>query len=127
MWNDIYNTPEDGYRAYREVWLRVCAQISQIGKPVVLCGCCTPEQFELCKGKELFSELHFCAVVSNETVFENRMRNGRHVTDENWIQTSLQFNRWLSENAEKTKPPIRLLDTTYLTPEAAADQLDRWF
>ena len=126
LWNGIYNTPEDGYRAYRELWLRVCAQISQIGKPVVLCGCCTPEQFETAQGRELFSVLHYLAVVSDDAVFEERMRNGRHVTDEKWIQSSLQFNRWLRDNAARTNPPLQLLDTTHLSPEEAACQLDCW-
>jgi broad-specificity NMP kinase len=60
LWHDIYYTPKDNYRKYRELWLRVCANISQIGKPVVLCGCVTPEQFDVCMEKELFKEIYIC-------------------------------------------------------------------
>lgn len=51
LWHDVYNTPEDDYRSYRELWLNVCANISQIGKPVVLCGCSVPKQFEVCNAR----------------------------------------------------------------------------
>lgn len=46
LWEDRWNTPEDNYAAYRSLWMRVCANVSQGGRPVVLCGCCIPEQFE---------------------------------------------------------------------------------
>ena len=45
LWNKIYNTPNDNYCEYRRLWMKVCSNISQIGKPVVLCGCAVPEQF----------------------------------------------------------------------------------
>lgn len=48
LWNVVYNTPDDGYRVYHELWLRVYANISQIGKLVFLCGCAIPQQFEVC-------------------------------------------------------------------------------
>jgi len=47
LWSNVYNTPEDNYRTYRELWMRLCSNISQIGLPVVLCGCAIPEQFEV--------------------------------------------------------------------------------
>ena len=28
LWDEIYNTPEDGYRRYRETWMTLCAAIS---------------------------------------------------------------------------------------------------
>ena len=29
IWNEIYNTPQDDYRAYRQVQMRLCANIAQ--------------------------------------------------------------------------------------------------
>jgi hypothetical protein len=55
LWPKIYNTPEDNYRSYRELWMRICGNISQIGMPVVLCGCATPEQFEVCDARKYFT------------------------------------------------------------------------
>lgn len=126
LWQECYNTPEDNYQQYRELWLRLCANISQIGKPVVLCGCAMPEHFEKCAGRELFSRIHYLAVVCSEENLEKRLRSGRGVNDEGWIQGSLDFNAWLKENATKTEPNMQLLDTTGLTPEEAAAKADKW-
>jgi hypothetical protein len=126
LWNDIYNTPDDDYRNYRELWLRLCSNISQIGMPVVLCGCAVPKQFEMCNGRRSFSSIYYLAVVSDDDVLEERMRRGRGVTAESWIKSSLDFNRWLKEHANETIPKIKLLDNTKLSPEEGAKVAEAW-
>lgn len=126
IWNKIYDTPEDNYRQYRSIWMRMSANIAQIGKPVVLCGCATPEQFENLPERELFTKIHYIAVVSDSDIFEKRMREGRKVTDDGWIKSSLHFNDWLKKNAEKTTPTISLVDNSHLTPEETAERIDEW-
>ncbi|MDE5897524.1 MAG: AAA family ATPase [Clostridia bacterium] len=125
LWNRIYDTPDDNYCAYRRMWMRVAAAISQIGKPVVLCGSAVPEQFENQPERELFSEIRYFAVVCNDSVLETRLRKGRGVTEEGRIENSVTFNRWLKENATKTKPEISLIDNSALSPERTAEVLDR--
>ena len=126
LWNNIYNTPEDDYAEYRKLWLRICANISQVGMPVVLCGCATPEQFEIHGEIRAFSEIYYIAVVCDEETLVSRMKYGRKIQDENWINSSLDFNNWLRNNAECAKPEIYLLDTTGMTAEQAADIADKW-
>ena len=126
LWQDVYNTPEDDYREYRKLWMRVCANISQIGIPVVLCGCTLPEQFEYQTERVLFTDVHYLAVVCDDGALEKRMRGGRGVTDESWIKSSADFNRWLKANADKTVPEITLLDTTNKTPSEAAAAVHTW-
>ena len=126
LWHDKYNKPEENYREYREVWLKMCGHVAQAGLPVVLCGCAVPEQFEACGNRELVSAIHYLAVVSEEDVLEARMRGGRQITDENWIQGSKQFNQWLKDNAAKTEPPITLLDYSACTAAEAASAADEW-
>ncbi|WP_438449031.1 hypothetical protein [Gorillibacterium sp. sgz5001074] len=124
LWSDQYNTPEDNYRAYRELWMRVCSNISQIGMPVVLCGCATPEQFEMCEGRTYFSEIIYIAIVAEERELLSRMKLGRGVIDEKWIESSVQFNEWLKDNATKTTPTIQLVDNTHMSPDETAKQID---
>ena len=122
LWHDVYNTPEDNYRKYRELWLRLCANISQIGKPVILCGCVTPEQFNVCKEKELFTEIHYIAIICDSEMLESRMRNGRKINDENWIKSSVGFNQWIMNNAIKQN--LHIIDTTNLSQEKVAKEID---
>lgn len=126
LWNDIYNTPEDNYCAYRRLWMRICSFISQIGKPVVLCGCAVPKEFEDHPERKMFSDIYYLAVVCDDTALEDRMRRGRRVDDENWIKSSLDFNNWLKRNADNTSPRITLLDTTGLSPTEAAKTAHNW-
>jgi len=126
LWNDIYNKPEENYKEYRALWLQMCSQISQIGLPVVLCGCVTPEQFEHCQNREEIAEIYYLAVVSDDAVLESRMRKGRMITDDNWIQSSKQFNQWLKDNAAQTTPPMTLLDYSTISLADAAQYADDW-
>jgi broad-specificity NMP kinase len=124
LWHDMYNTPKDNYRKYRELWLRVCANISQIGKPVVLCGCVTPEQFNVCIERDLFAEIYYLAIVCDDDILENRMKDGRKINDENWIKSSIEFNRWIKDNGKDQN--MYLLNTTELLPEQVAKETDKW-
>lgn len=126
LWSEQYNTPEDNYRTYRTLWMNLCANISQIGLPCVLCGCCTPVQFETLPQRDLFTSIHYLAIVCDDETMLQRMRQGRGVTDEGWIQSSLHFNRWLRENADHTRPPVQLLDASVLSPQQTAEAVDAW-
>ncbi|MDT8715124.1 hypothetical protein IAI10_00320 [Clostridium sp. 19966] len=124
LWSDVYDTPEDNYRVYRELWMRICSSISQIGMPVVLCGCATPEQFEVLDTRKYFTEIIYIAVVAEEKELINRMKCGRGITDENWIKSSVHFNEWLKNNSSKTTPNIILVDNTHMSPEETAKKID---
>ena len=112
LWDDRFNTPETNYKAYRQLWLRLCAAISQAGKPVVLCGCVTPEQFEYLPERDFFTTIHYIAIVADQAILEQRMRVGRQVTDEGWIASSIHFNQWIKDHAHTTTPPMTLLEAT---------------
>ncbi len=126
LWHDVYNTPDDDYRRYRELWMRVCKNISQIGLPIVLCGCAIPKQFEQCRERGSFTNVHYLAVVCDDDVLVDRLRSRRGIADANWIRASVEFNAWLKRHADETEPPIRLLDNSKLSPEAAAKIADEW-
>ena len=124
LWHDVYNEPDENYRKYRELWLRVCANISQIGKPIILCGCAVPEQFDVCEEKELFTKIYYLAIVCDDVILENRMKEGRKITDINWIKSSIDFNKWIKENSEKQN--MYIVDGSELSPEQTAEIIDKW-
>lgn len=126
LWNEIYNTPEDNYRTYRSIWLNICANVSQIGMPCVLCGCNVPEANENLPERQYFTNIYYLAVVCDDETMMERITIGRGVTDENWIESSMNFNRWLKENASKTTPNIDLLDTSKFNPTEVAQKIDQW-
>lgn len=129
LWRAEFNQPETNYRDYRETWLRVCKNISQAGKPVVLCGVGEPSQFEQCIERRYFSELHYLALICNEQVFASRLRNrptrSGPLKDEE-IAEQVVFNRWLQNNAQNTEPRMSLLDTSEITVEETVEKVEQW-
>lgn len=127
LWSDIYNTPDDDHLEYNRLWLRVYASISQAGKPVVLCGCRVPKQLENLPERELFTDIYYLAVVCDDAVLAERMRKGRGVSDENWLRSSLDFNKWLKQQSnDSASSPVTLLDTSAISPAQAAGIADNW-
>jgi adenylate kinase family enzyme len=129
LWRAEYNQPETNYREYRETWLRICKNISQAGRPVVLCGVAVPNQFEQCIERRYFSELHYLALICDAQILDSRMRNRptrRDTADEECIKEQIVFNRWLLKNAQNTKPPMTLLDTSEMTVDETVTRVERW-
>ena len=127
LWNDVYNGDlDDGYCAYREVWMTMCANISQIGKSCVLCGCGEPRHFEVCDARKYFSDVHYLAVVCRNDILAHRMRDLRGITDENWISSSQVYNQWCWDEGAKTTPPMTLVDNSNITLEETAMQIEKW-
>ncbi len=129
LWRSEFDQPDTDYRNYRETWLRVCKNISQAGKPVVLCGASLPEQFEQCIERRYFSEIHYLALICSDEALESRLRSRpawRNSSDEEYIKTHVAFNRWLKENARHTEPPISLLDTSEITVDESVERVEDW-
>jgi hypothetical protein len=129
LWRDEFNRPATDYRDYREMWLRVAKNISQAGKPVVLCGAAGPEQFERCVERRYFSDVHYLALVCDDERLAARLRSRplwRGSSANEYIEEHLKFNRWLKDNAADTQPPIRLLDTTEVTVQESSKSVKEW-
>jgi gluconate kinase len=129
LWRAEYDQPETQYREYRETWLRVCKNISQAGKPVVLCGVGLPAQFEQCVERRYFSELHYLALICDDQIFASRLRNRptRHgPRKDEYVEGQVAFNRWLRNNAQSTEPPMTLLDTSGITVDETVEKVEQW-
>jgi adenylate kinase len=125
LYTDEFKQPE----RYRELWLRVCKNISQAGMPVILCGSCIPSQFESRVERRYFSEIHYLAMVCDDEAIALRLRSRpawRRTSDDEYIARHVEFNRWLKENASSTEPPMTLLDTTEITVDESVARLLHW-
>ena len=128
LWRDEFNQPETNYRTYREMWLRVCKNISQAGKPVILCGAGIPAQFEECVERRYFSDLHYLALVCEDEVLASRLRSRpawRGVSAD-YIDRHVEFNRWLKANAQNTLPPMSTLDTSEISVSETVERVKQW-
>lgn len=129
LWGPEFDTPADQYRRYRDLWLRLAKNISQAGRPVVLCGSAVPEQFESSPERRYFTVVHYLALVCEDAMLARRLRerpSWRQSAAPEFVEKMLAFNRWLKDNRGKTTPPLTLLDTTDLTVAEAVERAAEW-
>jgi hypothetical protein len=131
LWRSEFAKEDDNYRAFFETWLRLCANISQSGRPVVLfnAGMGVPENVEPCVERRYFSTVHYLALVCDEETLADRLRQRpqwRGSGEQAYIEEHVQFNRWFKENAHTTTPRIDLLDTTNVSVGKTAEQVAAW-
>jgi predicted ABC-type ATPase len=122
-------TAENGYQDYRDMWLRVAKNIGQAGRPVVLCGTALPEQFEACPERRYFSTLYYLAMVCDDALLEERLKlrpQWRGSGSSDFVERTVQFNRWLKEHASTTNPPMTLYDSGTQSIQETTRDIAQW-
>lgn len=129
LWNDAFNNPEEDYKTYRNLWLRVAKNINQNDRPVVLIGSSTPGQFEKCNESRYFSKIHYLALVCEENELIRRLTarpSWRKSSSNDVLQNMTRFNKWLLENAAVSVPPMSIVDTSHITVDETVRACEAW-
>jgi hypothetical protein len=129
IWRAEFNTPATHYREFFETWLRVCKNIAQSGRPVVLfgAGCGVPDNLETRVERRYFSRIHYLALTCSEEVLRQRLGQRpawRGANDTGFMDAQFRFNKWFKDY--NGQPPINLLDTTNQPPDEVAHQVAAW-
>ncbi|HET8669692.1 MAG TPA: AAA family ATPase [Candidatus Saccharimonadales bacterium] len=129
LWRPEFNTPETNYRDYFELWLRICKNIAQSGRPVVLfgTGVGVPENLEDLIERRYFSKIHYLALVCSDDVLAERLQQRpawRGTQESAYIQAQIRFNRWFQEY--DGQPITTLIETTTAPLEETASQVESW-
>ena len=127
LWAPAFDTPEDNYASFRDVWLRLAKNVGQSGRPVVLGGTATPGDFERRQECRYFSGLHYLALVCDDAQLERRLRERpgwRRSSQPEFVARMLALNAWLKANGDV--PSMALLDTTTLTIAETVGRVADW-
>ena len=129
LWRSEFNSPETNYREYFELWLRLCKNISQSGRPVVLfgAGAGVPENIEDCVERRYFSAVHYLALVCSDRALSERLQARpvwRGTRDLKYMEEHIRFNRWFKEYVGE--PEIERIDTTDIPPEETVTRVAAW-
>lgn len=131
IWRPEFDKPETHYREFFETWVKICRDISQSGRPVVMfnAGMGVPENIEPCEGREYFSQVRYMALVCGDNILAERLRQRperRTCGDPEYIKEQIEFNQWLKNEGPKVDPPVELIDNTNITLEETAKQVASW-
>ena len=77
LWGPEFDQPDDHYREFFETWLRMCKNIGQSGRPVLLFGggFAVPGNIEACVERRYFSAVHYLALTCDAGLMLRRLRN----------------------------------------------------
>lgn len=131
FWIPVFNTPDDNYRAFFETWLRLCKNISQSGRPVVLfgSGVGVPANLEACIERRYLGALHILALTCDSDTLTDRLRKRpawRGTSQPDFLEAQLKFNGWFKVNGLQDDSPITVMDTTNSALSETTDSVARW-
>ena len=108
LWRKEFANPRADIIEFRNLCLRVCKNISQAGRPVVLCSSAPPPQLEQCVERRYFDQLYYLVVTCDESSLIERLRKRpkwwQFESDEFIIRQQLQFNKTTLLKMPREKP-----------------------
>lgn len=120
-----HNTDED-YKNWVEQILSLSKNVMQGGKPLLRTIAGALDYFDNTYNRRFFTEIHYLALVCNSEDLEKRMREGRHIADSNWINSSIDYNRWFIEKGIVSNKRIDTYDITSKSVSEVADYVTQW-
>ena len=104
----------------------ISADIMQCGKPVLwtMAGCI--DRLHDNYYERFFNGIYCLALVCDEEKLERRMKEGRNIHDENWINGSKEYNRYLCRHDKIGDVHIDKLDISDLDVLKVADRVNEW-
>ena len=118
---------EPGYASLHNQWLQVAYEIARNGRPTVLVGTAEPDTFDAQPSRGYFERIDYLGLICDSAEQEARLRARpawRKSTEPEFLGRSLGFTDRLRELA--AAGTIEAVDTTGITPEAAADAVAAW-
>ena len=130
LWRSEFDKPEERYRDFFELWLRLAKNVAQNGRPVAIFGAgfVVPENTMHCVEARYFSEIRRLALTCNDELLDKRLRARpawRDSGTEAFIERQLEFNHWCQERAA-IEANIQVLDTSEATVDETATTISSW-
>lgn len=107
------------------IWLRVARSIADNGRRTIICGRMLPQDIEQCEDYSYFSQVYYLILHCDDRTRELRLRARKGMTADK-IQSNKSLAQWHIENANKSKPPMPIIDTSKSTVTKGAEQIKEW-
>jgi dephospho-CoA kinase len=120
--DDSYNVDK---HQIQNIWLRVARNIAESGRIPIICGLIKPQDIELCYDFRYFSNIYYLILHCDEETREIRLRARKKMKDKK-IQYNKKLAKWFIEIADKSNPPMPIVDTSNTDVTKVAEQIREW-
>lgn len=117
---------EDGYWKRMELIEQLSMNIMQSGRPVLWTMAGNLDLLNKVYCRRFFSEVKCLALTCEEELLRKRMREGRGITDENWIQSSIDYNAYFRTHDHLGDTLFETFDISGKAVEEVADYVTKW-
>ncbi len=122
---DMFDTT-DPAAAWVEDMLSLSRNIAQSGQTVLwTCAGCL-DQLPTAYNAQFFTRIHVLALTCDPDELRRRMMEGRGITDEDWLNSSLAYNEYLRTHDHLGSHPFDSLNIPALAPDEAAAHVIAW-
>lgn len=104
----------------------ISKNITQTGKPVVWTMAGGLDKLPNTYGKRFFSDIKVLALTAEPEIIRKRMSEGRGINDENWIQSSVDYNEYFRTHDSLGETKFQTLDCSTGTPKEIAEKVLEW-
>lgn len=126
MDGDIFGMLGEDYQYRAEQLLSFSKNIMQVGKPLLWTMAGALDKLSTTYNSRFVKEFHFLALVCDEEDLEYRMREGRKIDNENWIQASKDHNNYFKKHSSIDDVSYEKYDITGKCVSEVADYVDSW-
>ena len=114
------------YLAQIEKLQELSKNIMQSGRAVVWAKAGNLDKLKSTYNCRFFSDIFCLALVCEEKTLRERMSKGRGITDEEWIQGSVDYNSYFKTHSEINGIAFDICDTEGKAPEEVAELVKAW-
>ncbi len=116
----------DDYMAQMEQMMSFARDVHQCGKPTVWAKAGNIDMLDQGYGPRFFSGIFVLALTCSEEELRRRMTEGRGITDQGWIQSSVDYNQWFQEHEYARGVHFERLDVSGLSVKETAAAVEGW-
>lgn len=126
FYNIMPRETEEDYHAQVEQIESLSRNIAQSGKPVLWTMAGNLDKVNGAYNRRFFSDVYSLALVCEEGELRRRMTEGRAITEEAWINGSVDYNRYFQTHEMLGNMGFETLDLTGLSISEVADSVIAW-
>ena len=117
---------EEDHKDWLELIEQISMNIMQSGRPVLWTMAGNLDKVHQVYCRRFFPDIKVLALTCSEELLRKRMKEGRGITDENWIQGSVEYNEYFRTHDRHGDTVFETFDISGKGVEEVAEYVIEW-